>query len=297
MPWFIRSHTGQALLRVWVACGEREEEAWELIRRWMPEGPALAPGTLHVRVVVPVQQIAARLALTAGDLPTAREWLAANDRWLAWSGGVRWQAENETLWAQYHRQAGDRGKANECAASALARATEPRQPLALLAAHRILGELGTDAGRFADAEEHLQTSLALADACAAPYERVLTLLALATLRIAMNRQATAASLLEEVRAICTPLGARPALARADALAAMLAAEPVPVPQSPAGLSARELEVLRLVAAGLTNAQVAERLFLSPHTINSHLTAIYNKLGVSGRNAATTFAYEHGLVGR
>jgi DNA-binding CsgD family transcriptional regulator len=54
-------------------------------------------------------------------------------------------------------------------------------------------------------------------------------------------------------------------------------------------------VLRLVAAGLTNAQVAERLFLSPHTINSHLTAIYNKLGVTSRSAAIRFALEHNLT--
>lgn len=64
---------------------------------------------------------------------------------------------------------------------------------------------------------------------------------------------------------------------------------------PAGLSAREVEVLRLVAAGLTNAQIAEQLTLSPLTVNAHLRAIYNKLGVSSRSAATRFAIEHHLV--
>jgi predicted ATPase/DNA-binding CsgD family transcriptional regulator len=62
-----------------------------------------------------------------------------------------------------------------------------------------------------------------------------------------------------------------------------------------GLSPRELEVLRLVAEGLTNAQVAERLFLSPRTVNAHLNSIYHKLGVSSRSAATRFAVEYGLV--
>jgi DNA-binding CsgD family transcriptional regulator len=61
------------------------------------------------------------------------------------------------------------------------------------------------------------------------------------------------------------------------------------------LSPRELEVLRLVAEGLTNAQVAERLFLSPRTVNAHLSSIYHKLGVGSRSAATRFAVEHGLV--
>jgi DNA-binding CsgD family transcriptional regulator len=62
-----------------------------------------------------------------------------------------------------------------------------------------------------------------------------------------------------------------------------------------GLSPREVEVIKLVATGLTNAQVAERLFLSPRTVNSHLNSVYHKLGVSSRSAATRFAVEHGLA--
>jgi len=61
------------------------------------------------------------------------------------------------------------------------------------------------------------------------------------------------------------------------------------------LSVREVEVLRLVAEGLTDAQVAERLYLSQRTVGSHLRSVYNKLGVSSRAAATRFAVEHGLV--
>ncbi len=53
-------------------------------------------------------------------------------------------------------------------------------------------------------------------------------------------------------------------------------------------------MLRLVAQGLTNAQVAERLYVTPRTVNAHLTAIYTKLGVSSRSAATRFALEHQL---
>ena len=64
---------------------------------------------------------------------------------------------------------------------------------------------------------------------------------------------------------------------------------------PAGLTARELEVLRWVAMGLTDAQVAEKLVISPRTVSTHLTSIYNKLGVTTRSAATRFAVEHHLV--
>ena len=61
------------------------------------------------------------------------------------------------------------------------------------------------------------------------------------------------------------------------------------------LTKREIEILRLVAQGLSDAQVAERLVLSPRTINAHLTSTYNKLGVNSRVAATRLALEKGLV--
>jgi len=64
---------------------------------------------------------------------------------------------------------------------------------------------------------------------------------------------------------------------------------------PAGLTAREVEVLRLVAQGLSDAQVAEQLVISRRTVNWHLTSIYSKLQVSSRSAATRFAMEHRLV--
>jgi DNA-binding NarL/FixJ family response regulator len=72
-------------------------------------------------------------------------------------------------------------------------------------------------------------------------------------------------------------------------------EPAAAERDPTGLSAREVEVLRLVAKGLTNAQVAEKLFISPRTVNRHLNSIYAKLGVSSRAAATRFAVEHDLA--
>ncbi|HUG14431.1 MAG TPA: LuxR C-terminal-related transcriptional regulator [Thermomicrobiales bacterium] len=61
------------------------------------------------------------------------------------------------------------------------------------------------------------------------------------------------------------------------------------------LTPRELDVLRLVATGLTDAEVAERLFLSRRTVSSHLTSIYTKLGVSSRAAATRYAVDHELA--
>jgi predicted ATPase/DNA-binding CsgD family transcriptional regulator len=68
-----------------------------------------------------------------------------------------------------------------------------------------------------------------------------------------------------------------------------------VPAYPAGLTAREVEVLRLVAEGLTDAQVAEHLVISLRTVNAHLTSIYQKIHVSSRGAATHYALEHQLL--
>jgi predicted ATPase/DNA-binding CsgD family transcriptional regulator len=78
-------------------------------------------------------------------------------------------------------------------------------------------------------------------------------------------------------------------------------KPTPTPTTtaspqnyPAGLTAREMEVLRLVAGGLTDVQVAEKLVLSPRTVHAHISSIYSKLGVTSRSAATRYAIEHHL---
>jgi DNA-binding NarL/FixJ family response regulator len=63
----------------------------------------------------------------------------------------------------------------------------------------------------------------------------------------------------------------------------------------AGLSARELEVLRLLASGRTNRAIAAELVVSEHTVARHVQNIFRKLGVSSRTAATAFAFEHDLV--
>ncbi len=65
---------------------------------------------------------------------------------------------------------------------------------------------------------------------------------------------------------------------------------------PAGLTDREVEVLRLVAAGLSNKKIAGRLTLSPKTVGRHVEHIYAKIGVSTRAGATLFAMDQGLTG-
>jgi ATP/maltotriose-dependent transcriptional regulator MalT len=85
------------------------------------------------------------------------------------------------------------------------------------------------------------------------------------------------------------LGAGPDVAHAQSLSGKAAATPA------SGLTARELEVLRLVATGKTNRVIAADLFVSEKTVARHVSNIFTKLGLSSRAAATAYAYEHDLV--
>ena len=157
-----------------------------------------------------------------------------------------------------------------------------------------MGEIETAAKRFGAADAHLMAALDLAAACEAPFERALTLLALAELRLITGMAGEAASLLDEVRRICTPLGAAPTLARADALAAHLATTR-PAKTSFAGLTERELDVLRLLPEDLTLEQIAARLFVSYSTVKTHLDHIRDKFGVSQRRDVVARAAQLGLL--
>jgi DNA-binding NarL/FixJ family response regulator len=71
--------------------------------------------------------------------------------------------------------------------------------------------------------------------------------------------------------------------------------PAPTSTPPAGLTRRDLEVLRQLALGMTNGRIAKTLVISPSTVDTHVQSIYYKLGVSSRSAATRLAIEHRLA--
>jgi DNA-binding CsgD family transcriptional regulator len=98
---------------------------------------------------------------------------------------------------------------------------------------------------------------------------------------------TAALEFDVARRVFRELGAEPALARLEALIGSTAARAD-------GLSAREVEVLRLLAAGRTNRAIAAELGISERTVDRHVSNLFTKLDVSSRSAATAYAYEHGL---
>jgi DNA-binding NarL/FixJ family response regulator len=90
---------------------------------------------------------------------------------------------------------------------------------------------------------------------------------------------------EAARRVFRDLGATPELAALDDIAA----------SETHGLSPRQRQVLRLVAGGLTNKEIARDLGLSERTVDRHVSNIFVKIDVSSRAAATAFAYEHDLI--
>jgi DNA-binding CsgD family transcriptional regulator len=122
-----------------------------------------------------------------------------------------------------------------------------------------------------------------------PYEaaRVRVLVGLAC--SVLGDDDTAALELEAARGVFAQLGAVPDLARVDSLTRRVRSIDAH------GLTPRELQVLRLVAAGATNKVIAAELVLSERTVDRHVSNIFTKLGVSSRTAATAYAYDHQLI--
>ena len=94
---------------------------------------------------------------------------------------------------------------------------------------------------------------------------------------------------EAARAVFLELGARPAVDAVNSLSGQHRNE------SDRALTPRELEVLRLVAAGKSNRVIAAELYLSEKTVARHVSNIFTKLDLSSRSAATAYAYQNGLV--
>ena len=165
------------------------------------------------------------------------------------------------------------------------------------------GQALTALGRLEEAEAELAPARSMAAArgaralgwqLAAELAAVYT--GLGRIEDAAQQQSVALAVIDEMAATLADAAMRDGfLERAHEQRAIR--PPAPATGSPApiaGLSPREMEVLQLVARGLTDAQVAELLYISPRTVGGHLQSIYNKLGLSSRVEATRFAFRHGI---
>ena len=123
----------------------------------------------------------------------------------------------------------------------------------------------------------------------APYEAARARVLVGLACRALGDEDAAALELEAARDLLAGLGAAPDVARIDSLEGEVSTD------GDHGLTERELEVLRLVAAGKSNHAIAVDLHLSDHTVRRHLQNIFRKLNVSSRAAATAFAFRNGLI--
>lgn len=155
---------------------------------------------------------------------------------------------------------------------------------------RALAAGSSGAVRVAEGDVHagvadLRTACRLFDELGLPYEEARARLQLGTALRGLGDEDGGRVELTAARDASARLGAQLDQRRAADLLGEL----------PAGLTEREVEVLRLVAAGHTNREIAVRLVLSEHTVRRHLQNIYVKLGVSSRTAASAFAFRHHLA--
>jgi DNA-binding CsgD family transcriptional regulator len=189
--------------------------------------------------------------------------------------------------------AGDVMTARESADRLAAMATHADAPLLRAMALRAEGAVRLAEGDVEGALNVLRRAWEAWAALDAPYDaaRVRVLTAAACRRLGDTDGAALET--DAARDVFARLGAAPDLARLQADAGM--AEGAAGAAAPGGLSTREVEVLRLVAAGLTNRAIADALTISERTVDRHVSNIFTKLDVSTRAAATAFAYEHRLV--
>jgi DNA-binding CsgD family transcriptional regulator len=164
----------------------------------------------------------------------------------------------------------------------------------------LLGYIETVRGNWEAAESFLQDAESLARRQGLRWELAQTLIACADLELARGGKGSAmrarASLAEALE-IFKSYGNRPQIKHIRARLRDLPRQPGEKPDqpAPAGLSRRELDVLRLLAQGRSNREIAGALALSQKTIANHVTMIFNKIGVENRAAAAAFAAKAGVV--
>ncbi|HVQ57448.1 MAG TPA: AAA family ATPase [Solirubrobacterales bacterium] len=209
--------------------------------------------------------------------------------------GIRWAAS-------WFAGRGERAGANACAEALGQMASRAGHPDALAALAQAIGELALLEGDAAAGAEHLARAVELHQGLAIPYERAqIELRAGVALAAAGEREAALERLCDSYRS-ATKLGARPLAAEAakqvaemgESVAQRLGSRAATAADGP-GLTRRELEVLRHVAVGRTNREIAQVLFLSPRTVDMHVRNLLGKLDCRSRVEASHRAGELGLL--
>jgi ATP/maltotriose-dependent transcriptional regulator MalT len=192
---------------------------------------------------------------------------------------------------------GERNAAEDALSELREIAARARTRPILAAVSSAEGALAAASGDDDDARRSFEDALDLLAACEAPFETGRVRLDLAATLNALGRPDQARREIEAAIECFREIGAEAERARAESMLEKLR-ESTRTPDATGGplaaLSNRELEVLDLVAQGLTNRDIAGRLVLSEHTVNRHVANILRKLGLSSRAAAASLAGRYGL---
>lgn len=245
----------------------------------------------------------AALALDRGDSSAALEWADRYLRRLPREAQTQRAAGLEVL-LRARLVLGDPTAADavaELQTIATMIGTEPLRAAAL-AGH---GLLAAAAGEQLVARRHLEDAADLFDQSGLPFEAACVRLDLAGVLRALRRDGAAAHERQRADAVLQQLGSAPRKDEGGRTTDDAQAEPAAAPARrppsarPHGLTRREVEVLRLLARGLSNQEIAAELVLSTRTVERHISTIYDKLGTRGKVAratASAFAVRHGLAG-
>jgi DNA-binding CsgD family transcriptional regulator len=271
--------------------------------------------TTDLQFTQPMRYAEAMIALGQGDLPAARDAIAAG---LA-AGTPTWAARYAwpLLWLGMRVEADEAIRARDRREEIPAGATQRGAELARIAAQSATpgppsrgyqALVTAEHARVAGTDGHEAWSAAIAawQSADEPYPLAYALLRLAEAHCATGDRQSAARAVQQAHAIAERIGAEPVAAEAAALArrARLSLDPAIAPETePApvdelarfGLTAREREVLLLLAAGHSNPEIAQALFISAKTASVHVSNILAKLGVSGRVEAAAVAHRLGIV--
>ena len=271
-------------------------------RRMLTSCLTVAARERHYNMTIDSTAALARVAAAEGELEEAADhcrslvmrWQDSDDHHYA-INGLRWATA-------FFAAQGDAGCAQECA-NALSRiASRTAQPDALAALACAIGETALLEGDAATAADQITRAAELHRELDMPYERAQVSLRAGVACAADGRREQALELLGDAYRIARRMGARPLAAEAAREVALLG-ESVShrlgvragADSSGAGLSRRELEVLRLLAAARTNREIAEELVLSRRTVDMHVRNILRKLDCRSRVEAARRAGELGLT--
>ena len=169
--------------------------------------------------------------------------------------------------------------------------------LSVMACDRLLGLLGGTMGRFDIATDRFEEALGFCRNAGYRPELAWTCHDYAQTLLESHDadgRGRAMSLIEEGLTVASAVGMRPVMERLGLLRKRAESRGA-VPVEPSGITQREVDVLRLIAAGRSNRQIADELFISHHTVNYHVKNILSKTGSANRAEAATYAAHHGLV--